>query len=173
MAILSPDTKRLLRKIDFELLIPALCIIIYSLVIISSATHVNTPSEERFWFVQRQGIFAAINIILAIFFMNFDYRGLQPYGNKLYIFNIIMLLAVMLFGHAALGAQRWIQIGPISLQPSINIRRSRWQSKYIARIIADCCLCRITVHFGLKATRLRNFISVYGNILWYDFCLWN
>ncbi|MBR2180170.1 MAG: rod shape-determining protein RodA [Selenomonadaceae bacterium] len=118
MAVLSPDTKRFLRKIDFELLIPALCIIIYSLVIISSATHVNNPTEERFWFVQRQGIFAVMNIAFAIFFMNFDYRGLQPYGNKLYIFNIIMLLAVMLVGHSALGAQRWIQIGPISLQPS-------------------------------------------------------
>ena len=50
--------------------------------------------------------------------MNFDYRGLQQYGSRLYIFNLIMLLAVMLFGQAALGAQRWIQLGPISLQPS-------------------------------------------------------
>ena len=118
MSILSPDTKRLFRKIDFELLIAALAIVIYSIVIISSATHVNTPSEERFWFVQRQGLFAFINIILAIFFMNFDYRGLQQYGSRLYIFNLVMLLAVMLFGQTALGAQRWIQLGPISLQPS-------------------------------------------------------
>ena len=118
MAFLSPDNKRLFRKIDFELLIAALAIVIYSIIIISSATHVNTPSEERFWFVQRQGLFAFINIMLAIFFMNFDYRGLQQYGNQLYIFNLIMLLAVMLFGQAALGAQRWIQLGPISLQPS-------------------------------------------------------
>ena len=29
-----------------------------------------------------------------------------------------MLLAVMIVGHSALGAQRWIQIGPINLQPS-------------------------------------------------------
>ena len=118
MAVFSPDTKRLFRKIDFELLFAALAIVIYSLVIISSATHVNTPSEERFWYVQRQGLFAFINIVLAIFFMNFDYRGLQQYGNRLYVFNLVMLLAVMLFGHAALGAQRWIQLGPISLQPS-------------------------------------------------------
>ena len=118
MAIFSTESKRLLRRIDFPLLLSAAAIVIYGLVIISSATHINTPGEERFWFVQRQGIFAIVNAVLAILFMNFDYRGLQQYGQKLYIFNLIMLVAVMLFGHAALGAQRWIQIGPISLQPS-------------------------------------------------------
>ncbi len=114
----SEDTKRLLRRVDYKLLIASAAIIIYSLIIISSATHVNTPSDERFWYVQRQGIFALANILIGIFFMNFDYRGLQPYGKRLYIFNLVMLLAVMLFGHAALGAQRWLQLGPISIQPS-------------------------------------------------------
>ena len=118
MAILSADSKRFLRRIDFALLLAAAGIVIYGLIIISSATHINTPGEERFWYVQRQGIFAVVNAILAVLFMNFDYRGLSQHGKKLYIFNLIILLAVMLFGHAALGAQRWIQIGPISLQPS-------------------------------------------------------
>ena len=118
MAIISAEKKRFLRRIDFVLLSASLAIIIYSLIVISSATHVNTPGEERYWFVERQGIFAAVNIVIAILFLNFDYRGLQQYGKQLYIFNLLMLAAVMFFGHAALGAQRWIQIGPISLQPS-------------------------------------------------------
>lgn len=118
MAILSADRKRFLKRIDFELLFASIAIIIYSLVIISSATHVNNPTEERFWFVQRQGIFALVNLLIAVLFLNFDYRGLQQYGTKLYIFNLIMLAAVMFFGHSALGAQRWIQLGPVSLQPS-------------------------------------------------------
>ena len=118
LEIIAADTKRLLTRIDFPLLIASAAIVIYSLIIISSATHVNNPSEERFWFVQRQGIFAVVNVIIAVIFMNFDYRGLQAHGKALYIINLVMLLAVMLFGHAALGAQRWIQIGPISLQPS-------------------------------------------------------
>ena len=118
MEIISADTKGVLKKIDFTLLITSAAIIIYSLIVISSATHVNNPTEERFWFVQRQGLFALIDVIFAVIFMNFDYRGLQSHGKKLYVFNLIMLVAVMLFGHAALGAQRWIQIGPISLQPS-------------------------------------------------------
>lgn len=118
MQLIPTEYRRALRRIDFVLLLASLAIIFYSLIIISSATHVNTPSEERFWYVQRQGIFAMINIAIAVFIMNFDYRGLQQYGKSLYIFNLVMLLAVMLFGHAALGAQRWIQIGFISIQPS-------------------------------------------------------
>jgi rod shape determining protein RodA len=93
-------------------------IIVISLVIIGSATHINTPSDERYWFVQRQGIFAIINGLLIFFLLNFDYKMLQHYGNRLYIFNLIMLIAVMVLGQSALGAQRWIQIGPITLQPS-------------------------------------------------------
>lgn len=114
----SSDTKRFLKRIDYPLLFASLAIILYSLIIISSATHINTPSEDRFWYVQRQGLFALMNIGIAAVFLNFDYRGLQQYGKKMYVFNLVMLLAVMLFGHAALGAQRWIQIGPISIQPS-------------------------------------------------------
>ena len=114
----SSETKRFLRRLDYPLLFASLAIIIYSLIIISSATHINSPNEERFYFVQRQGLFAVINIVLAALFLNFDYRGLQQYGKKIYVFNLIMLIAVMLVGTSALGAQRWINIGPISIQPS-------------------------------------------------------
>ena len=110
--------KKLLRKIDMKLLLAVSAIVIISLIVIGSATHINNPSEERYWFVQRQGIFAIINVGLAVFFMNFDYKMLQRYGQKMYIFNLVMLLAVMFVGQSALGAQRWIQIGPITLQPS-------------------------------------------------------
>ena len=110
--------KRFLRRIDFTLITATALIVVMSLIIIGSATHINTPSEERYWFVQRQGIFAVVNVAAAFFLMNFDYKMLQGYGNKLYVFNLIMLLAVMVAGHSALGAQRWISIGPINLQPS-------------------------------------------------------
>lgn len=111
-------TKRLLKRTDFLLLLSTLGILVISLFIIGSATHINTPSEQRYWYVERQGIFAIVNIALAVFLMNFDYTMLQHYGTKLYVFNLILLIAVMVLGHSALGAQRWIMIGPISIQPS-------------------------------------------------------
>ena len=36
----------------------------------------------------------------------------------LYVINIVLLIAVMVKGHSALGAQRWLALGPITLQPS-------------------------------------------------------
>ena len=90
--------KRYLRRTDYILIAATAAIIIMSLVIIGSATHINTPSEERYWFVQRQGIFALVNVAMAAFLMNFDYKVLQGYGNKLYVFNLILLVAVMLVG---------------------------------------------------------------------------
>ncbi|MCR5439984.1 MAG: rod shape-determining protein RodA [Selenomonas sp.] len=111
-------TKSILRRMDLALLAATVGIILMSLVIIGSATHINTPSDDRYWFVARQGIFALVNVGFAAFLLNFDYKLLQGYGNKLYVFNLIMLLAVMFVGQSALGAQRWISIGPISIQPS-------------------------------------------------------
>ena len=111
-------SKRLLRRTDLTLIAATAAIVIMSLVIIGSATHVNTPSEERYWFVQRQGISIIVDIALAIFLMNFDYKILQRYGNHFYVFNLILLILVMLIGQTALGAQRWIALGPISIQPS-------------------------------------------------------
>ena len=67
-------TKSILRRTDFTLLAATLGIILMSLVIIGSATHINTPSDDRYWFVARQGIFALMNIGLAVF----QQRGITP-----------------------------------------------------------------------------------------------
>ncbi len=107
--------KRLLKRMDFVLIAAVCAVILYSLVIIGSATH-SDPAGVRF--VQRQGLFAVLNIAMAVFLMNFDYKMLQRYGMKLYYFNLVLLVAVMLVGHSALGAQRWIQLGPVTIQPS-------------------------------------------------------
>ncbi|WP_196590872.1 rod shape-determining protein RodA [Pectinatus frisingensis] len=109
---------RLFRRIDVPLIIAIIILILIGIVIIGSATHINTPSSERYWYVQRQSIFALVGAVLVFLMMKFDYRMLQPLGNKLYIFNALLLLAVDIAGHSALGAQRWIQLGPISFQPS-------------------------------------------------------
>lgn len=111
-------SRRLLKNLDFVTIGVTIILIGISLLIIGSATHVNTPGEDRYWYVQRQGLFAVVNVVFIFLMLHFDYKSLNKYANVLYVVNLVMLLAVMFIGQSALGAQRWIQIGPINLQPS-------------------------------------------------------
>ena len=111
-------TNRFLRSLDYTLIGSTLILLAVSLVMISSATHVNTMGEDRYWYLQRQGLFALLNILVLIVSLNWDYQQLARMAKGMYVVNLLLLLGVMLVGHSALGAQRWIQIGPVSLQPS-------------------------------------------------------
>jgi len=110
--------RRLLKNLDVVLIGVTVLLILISLVVIASATHANLSSENRYMYVQRQGLFAVINLLIIAAMLNFDYKTLERFAGPLYIINVVMLLAVMFVGQSALGAQRWIQLGPISLQPS-------------------------------------------------------
>ena len=110
--------RRMFRNIDFWMVFAAVALVGIGILVIGSATHINTPSDDRYWFVQRQGMFALLNFILILVMLKFDYRILGSLGNILYGINLVMLIAVMFVGQSALGAQRWIQLGPITLQPS-------------------------------------------------------
>lgn len=109
---------RLLRNFDFVLLAAVILLNVISFIMIASATHASGYDGDIYWFVKRQATFFIINLILVVFSLRFDYEQLERLSIPFYIFNLIMLLAVMFVGQAALGAQRWIQIGPITLQPS-------------------------------------------------------
>jgi rod shape determining protein RodA len=48
-----------------------------------------------------------------------DYRNWQRWAPALYVVNLLLLLFIMRGGHSALGAQRWISLGPLgTFQPS-------------------------------------------------------
>ncbi len=110
--------RKSLKRLDFTLIIVVVLLNIISIVVIGSATQVNGNVDDRFYYIQRQGIFFLLNFILMIAMLKFDYRNILRISKPLYILNFIALIAVMFLGKTALGAQRWIQIGPIILQPS-------------------------------------------------------
>lgn len=112
------DVKRILKNLDWWLIGAVILLMGTGLVLIDSATHSYAVSTGKAWHVQRQSIFMIIGIILVIVSLKFDYQDLKNYAKPLYIFNLVLLIAVMAFGKTQLGAQRWIQIGSFSFQPS-------------------------------------------------------
>jgi rod shape determining protein RodA len=85
------------------------------LFFISSAT-LHTPSEHNE--VRNQALFAAIGIALMFGLAFVDYRFWQRWALPIYGVTLALLLFILFKGHSALGAQRWIAIGPFTFQPS-------------------------------------------------------
>jgi rod shape determining protein RodA len=143
--------KRFLRTLDYILLAVAWVIIIYGLIAISSATHVTNPSgADAFYFVKRQIIWALLGLAVAIFFMGWRYEELPRYATVLYVVNLLLLAAVLFMGHTALGAQRWIKLGPFLLQPS-----------EFAKFVIIITLANFLARREDRLARLRDLLPVF------------
>ena len=62
----------------------------------------------------RFGLFFAIMIVLSLV----DLRVWFALAYPVYAAGLLMLVAVDLVGHTTMGAQRWLQLGPVQIQPS-------------------------------------------------------
>ncbi len=110
--------RRYLRNTDWILVSAVLMLSAIGILLIDSATHSYSQVTGSGWYTNRQAIFLAVNILLIMVSLQFDYKLLNRIAIPLYVINILLLVAVMFAGKTILGAQRWLQIGPIAFQPS-------------------------------------------------------
>ncbi len=116
---MSGNSRGFLGKLDFGLLISVFILLIFGIIGIASATHFQfSGTEEQTWYVYRQGLFILCSLLFLWFSLQIDYRILKEIWPAFYVFSIILLVAVAFFGHTALGAKRWLQLGPLTIQPS-------------------------------------------------------
>ncbi|MDI3480486.1 MAG: rod shape determining protein RodA [Tepidanaerobacteraceae bacterium] len=109
--------RKLLKYIDYPILILILLITTLSILIISSATHATSPGGS-FHYAKMQFLWFCIGLLAMFFIMSIDYHTIAYWSNVIYAVNLCMLIAVMIIGRESMGAQRWIPIGSFGLQPS-------------------------------------------------------
>ena len=105
---------------DRPLLIAVVFLVVIGLMAIFSASAPKCAemglSPIRFLVQQLLGVI--VGFIGLRFLSNIHYKRLASYAFPFAIFVIIMLVFVKVAGTTVNGAQRWINIGPLSLQPS-------------------------------------------------------
>ncbi|MDT8716620.1 stage V sporulation protein E [Clostridium sp. 19966] len=108
-----------LGEADFVMFCVILLLLTIGLIMVYSASSwtASIQYKDDMHFLKRQGPAAVIGIIAMLFFMRFDYHKIKKYTILMMILCVPLLLAVFLFPGAK-GAQRWINLGPISIQPS-------------------------------------------------------
>ncbi|MGN0327792.1 MAG: FtsW/RodA/SpoVE family cell cycle protein [Lachnospira sp.] len=98
-----------LRSYNFRLVAILLITSVYALSIVNSANSAYTLK-------QGVGIAAAFIVMIVVSFIDFNF--ITKYYWIWYILGVLMLLAVLFFGVSSHGAQRWIRLGPVQVQPS-------------------------------------------------------
>lgn len=98
---------RTFLRIDFGLLIPALILLIFSLITLFSL---------NFNLFKNQLIFSIISFFAFLFFSLTNQRILKLYGPHIYAVSIILLFLVLLIGTESRGATRWIDLLGVRIQ---------------------------------------------------------
>ncbi len=98
-----------------------IALIVLGVVMVYSASSVRAVRVfgDGHHYLVRQAAYAAIGLPLLLVLARLDYHVYRPFAKPLLALAVALLLAVIFgFGRNAGGASRWIQVGPINIQPA-------------------------------------------------------
>lgn len=101
------------RLFDPWLVIPVIILSLFSIVVLRSVL----PQESG-----RQLIFLSFSLLGFFIFLRIDYKLLAQFSKMLYVLAILLLSLTFVFGRATRGSIRWLEIGPLTIQPSELIK---------------------------------------------------
>ncbi|MFY9372142.1 MAG: stage V sporulation protein E [bacterium] len=107
---------------DFIIFFAAVTLLAIGVIMVfsaSSATAAGTRGDA-YYYLKRQAMWAGLGTIAMVIFMKIDYRFWRRVGKPLLFLTLILLLAVLIpsVGREGLGARRWLNFGPVNVQPS-------------------------------------------------------
>ena len=133
-------------EFDAWLLWPALALLLFGLVMVYSAS-IATAEGSQFtghqssYFLVRHGVFVSIGLIVAMAVFQVPLRIWQQAAPWLFIAGFALLLVVLAphVGYSVNGAQRWLPLGPVRLQPSelMKLFAVLYAADYTSRKLAD------------------------------------
>lgn len=107
-------------RIDSSFLILVLLIATYGSIMVFSAggPYAAARYGDGFYFVKKQTVWLIIGLTVMLVSSRIKVDVYRKFTPLLYVITVILLLLVLIFGFVGNGAQRWISIGPITIQPS-------------------------------------------------------
>lgn len=107
--------------LDGVLLAAIIGLVAFGVVMVYSASAVFADRQygSGQFFLIRQSIFGAAGLVVMFALARFDYRALRKLTYPILIVSVGLLAVPALgFGRRAGGAARWIEVGPVNIQPS-------------------------------------------------------
>jgi rod shape determining protein RodA len=112
------EGRRIGKDFDWTLFGAALLLAVIGLTEIYSAT-MNLPGDVSF---MKQAIFVSAGIALMFVIASVDYHSISEHIPWLYLGSLAVLVYTPLAARRIAGAKSWIDLGPVSVQPSEIIK---------------------------------------------------
>ncbi len=128
-------------RIDVSIILLAIGLLVMGLVVVYSATRgVLTPEDTpNRSLLNRQILFVGVGSFLAAVIAAVDYRKARAAVPAIYVFTVLLLLGLFIFGENFNGATSWYSFGFITVQPSefakltLIVSLSAWFSSVSSR----------------------------------------
>ncbi|MCQ2559755.1 MAG: putative lipid II flippase FtsW, partial [Clostridia bacterium] len=107
---------------DYILLLTIMALLVTGVIMVFSSSSyyalLTTESQDAYYYLKYQIAFAAGSFMLMLFVMRFSYTSWRKFAKLLLGISMVLLVAVLVAGEERLGAQRWLNLGFFSFQPS-------------------------------------------------------
>ncbi len=144
-------------RIDALFLLSVCLITAYGTIMVFSAgtAYAEARYNDSLYFIKKQTVWLLLGFAVMLLASHIEPTVYRKYTPHLYGFTLFLLVLVLAVGFVGNGAQRWISIGPITIQPS-----------EIAKISIILMLAYYFSRFENKATdrRSKRNIFVYGTM---------
>jgi len=109
-----------IRKVDWMLVLTYLALVLMGWFSIYAATYQEGQSFTISLYQNygRQMMWIGICLMIAFFILILDSKFFTNFALPIYVFMMLLLLIVLLFGQEVKGAKAWLVIGSIKLQPA-------------------------------------------------------
>jgi len=109
--------RRLIKNFDWVTLCVAVLISLVGIMTIYSATRPLGAEEQSAYYIKQMS-WLILGLFVLLFVVSIDYMWINRFSLPVYIIGIMLLIAVFILGRTGMGAQRWLNLGPVSFQPS-------------------------------------------------------
>lgn len=112
--------ERAVESIDKVFLLTIILLAVFGTVMVFSAgyAYAQTRYHDTLYFVKKQTVWLMIGISVMLLSCGIKPEVYKKYTPHLYALTLILLILVLIVGFVGNGAQRWISIGPLTIQPS-------------------------------------------------------
>jgi rod shape determining protein RodA len=111
---------QLALRFDYVQAICTLFVAALGVLMVYSATRDNFAlvGYDTTFYLKRQAGYVIVGAVVMGILAVLDYHWLEHASAVIYIVVILGLLSMFVIGSSALGATRWLQLGPVQIQPS-------------------------------------------------------